>query len=116
MARRVTKMFVRMKDLGLTQEALAQHLGVTQKTVSLVAGGICQPNPEMREKLCLLFRCGDELFEPISPEESLEQVSRKTREYRKTMKRLRRFSEEVKKVELSIRELGTEIAALQKRI
>ena len=60
------------KVLGLTQAALAQKLGVTDKSVSKWERGVCLPDVSLYQPLCeLLGMSLNEFFagEPIAPEE-----------------------------------------------
>ena len=50
------------ESAGLTQEKLAQEIGVNQRTISAWERGICEPNFQYLALLCDLF---NETFENI---------------------------------------------------
>ena len=53
---------------GLTQEALAEILGVTQSAVAMWEGGDRKPNIFILKRIAVALKCTtDDLLEPIEP-------------------------------------------------
>ena len=110
----VTRIFLRMKELGVTQKALADDLGLDQPAVSRIVNGLTQPSDQVRKVLCRLFCSGDELFEPVVFEETEQETSKRTEEYRDYSTKLKKVAERLAEVALMVEGLDKRIQEIRR--
>jgi len=112
MKRNITKLAVLMRQMGYTQNRLAEDLGVSQATVSRIVLGEARPKGSVRKNLCRIFDSGKELFDPITLEETPKQASRRTKEYRQLVQEQRKYTRRLKGVRKQVRDLQVMVKVL----